>query len=405
MINRENVVKLFNKVNNKRISADSESLIEGFVDLDIFGVTEEMLVQAIESGRVTTKEQLIDSDFIKSVLVNEPIVEPVIEPVVEPTVEPVAQAVDPNNPFGMFEQMISGLVKAQCEPIVSAITDEKFTDWCVQNPNKIKKTIEFEFPQFGTSATGVTHELFGDVLATVVANEPVLLVGSAGTGKNHLVKQVADAMELEFYFANSVKQEHQLLGFIDANGNYHETQFYKAYTQGGVFLLDELDGSDSNALVTFNSAIGSTRYCDFPVGRVYAHENFRVVAAANTFGKGASLQYVGRNEIDDATLDRFQVIEIDYSEQVEDALTNDTDLLEFIRRFRRACEEYGINHIVSYRAIERLNKFKDAIGCEKALKYGLIKNLRSDDINMLRNKFDTNCDEWSTAFMDIARGC
>jgi len=160
MINIETVVKLFNKVNNKRISADSESLIEGFVDLDIFGVTEEMLVQAIESGRVTTKEQLIDSDFIKSVCVN--------EPVVEPTVEPVAQAVDPNNPFGMFEQMISGLVKAQCEPIVSAITDEKFTDWCVQNPNKIKKTIEFEFPQFGTSTTGVTHELFGDVLATVV---------------------------------------------------------------------------------------------------------------------------------------------------------------------------------------------------------------------------------------------
>lgn len=401
MINRETVVKLFNKVNNKRISADSESLIEGFVDLDIFGVTEEMLVQAIESGRVTTKEQLIDPDFIKSVCVNEP----VIEPVVEPTVEPVAQAVDPNNPFGMFEQMISGLVKAQCEPMVSAITDEKFTDWCVQNPNKIKKTIEFEFPQFGTSTTGVTHEMFEDVLATVVANEPVLLVGSAGTGKNHLVKQVADAMGLEFYFANSVKQEHQLLGFIDANGNYHETQFYKAYTQGGVFLLDELDGSDSNALVTFNSAIGSTRYCDFPVGRVYAHENFRVVAAANTFGKGASLQYVGRNEIDDATLDRFQVIEIDYSEQVEDALTSDTDLLYFIRRFRHACEEYGINHIVSYRAIERLTKFKDALGCEKALKYGLIKNLRSDDINMLRNKFDTNCDEWSTAFMDIARGC
>ena len=63
MINIETVVKLFNKVNNKRISADSESLIEGFVDLDIFGVTEEMLVQAIESGRVTTKEQLIDSDW------------------------------------------------------------------------------------------------------------------------------------------------------------------------------------------------------------------------------------------------------------------------------------------------------------------------------------------------------
>ena len=103
---------------------------------------------------------------------------------------------------------------------MSAITDEKFTDWCVQDPNKIKKTIEFEFPQFGTSTTGATHELFGDVLAAVVASEPVLLVGSAGTGKNHLVKQVAGAVELELCFASSVKQEHQLLGFIDAYGNY-----------------------------------------------------------------------------------------------------------------------------------------------------------------------------------------
>ena len=49
---------------------------------------------------------------------------------------------------------------------------------------------------------------------------PVLLVGSAGTGKNHLVKQVADAIGLEFYFASSVKQGRRLLGFIDANGNY-----------------------------------------------------------------------------------------------------------------------------------------------------------------------------------------
>ena len=49
---------------------------------------------------------------------------------------------------------------------------------------------------------------------------PVLLVGSAGAGESRLVRQVAGAIELEFYFANSVKQEHQLLGFIDANGNY-----------------------------------------------------------------------------------------------------------------------------------------------------------------------------------------
>ena len=49
---------------------------------------------------------------------------------------------------------------------------------------------------------------------------PVLLVGPAGAGESRLVRQVAGAVELELCFASSVKQEHQLLGFIDAYGNY-----------------------------------------------------------------------------------------------------------------------------------------------------------------------------------------
>ena len=144
---------------------------------------------------------------------------------------------------------------------------------------------------------------------------------------------------------------------------------------------------------------------DFPTGRVYAHENFRVVAAANTFGTGASYEYTGRTQLDAATLDRFAPIYIDYDERIENALTDDVGLLEFIRTFRKACNEYGIHHIASYRAIQRCDKFANTLGIAEALKVGLIKNLEQDDMNMMVNKFSGMTDKWSLAFCDIARGC
>ena len=138
----------------------------------------------------------------------------------------------------------------------------------------------------------MTHEKLEEVLSFVQMNEPVMLVGSAGTGKNVICSQIAELLDLEFYFSNAITQEYKLTGFIDANGRYHETQFYKAFKNGGLFMLDEIDASIPETLIILNSAIAN-RYFDFPNEKVYAHENFRVISAGNTFGKGASYEYVG----------------------------------------------------------------------------------------------------------------
>jgi MoxR-like ATPase len=97
--------------------------------------------------------------------------------------------------------------------------------------------------------------------------------------KNVICKQVAEALKLEFYFSNAVTQEFRLTGFVDANGRYQDTQFFHAFTEGGIFFLDEMDASIPEVLVILNAAIAN-RYFDFPGhGRVQAHENFRVIAA------------------------------------------------------------------------------------------------------------------------------
>jgi hypothetical protein len=166
---------------------------------------------------------------------------------------------------------------------------------------------------------GVVHEKFDMVCNLVQNNIPIFLTGAAGTGKNHLVKDVARALGLNFYFTNAITSEYKLSGFIDANGRFHETAFYNAFSKGGIFFFDEVDASTPEALAYTHAAI-SNGYCDFPTGHVEAHPDFRVIAAGNTFGTGADLEYVGRFQLDAATLDRFALVNIDYSPEIESAM-------------------------------------------------------------------------------------
>lgn len=231
----------------------------------------------------------------------------------------------------------------------------------------------------------VLHEKFDTVLQFVSANEPVFLTGQAGCGKNVLCKQVAKALGLDFYFTNAVTQEYKLTGFTDAMGQFHETQFYKAFKNGGLFMLDEMDASIPEVLVILNSAIAN-RYFDFPapIGYVEAHPNFRVIGAGNTFGLGADIQYVGRNQLDMASLDRFALVEMDYDRGIEESVAGgDLELVEFAHLFREGVARAGVRALMSYRSIGRIAKLQGALGLENALRTCLVKSLQKDDLQMV----------------------
>lgn len=142
----------------------------------------------------------------------------------------------------------------------------------------LPKTLRVETPTVTSEVKGLTHNKFETILKLVLANIPVFLTGPAGCGKNVICQQVAEALNTEFYFTNAVTQEYKLTGFIDANGHYHETQFFKAFTQGGVFMLDEMDASVPEVLIILNAAIANG-YFDFPNGKFQAHKDFHLVAA------------------------------------------------------------------------------------------------------------------------------
>lgn len=265
---------------------------------------------------------------------------------------------------------------------------------------KVKLETEEKEIDFGDE---VLHEKFDTILKFVKQNEPVFLVGEAGTGKNYICKQVAKALGLDFYFSNAVTQEYKLTGFTDAMGNYQESQFYKAFKNGGLFMLDEMDASIPEVLVILNAAIAN-RYFDFPapIGYVEAHPDFRVVAAGNTMGFGASYTYVGRNQLDGASLDRFAMVDINYDINIETrCANNDIELVNFIREVRRVAKEKKIMLIVSCRAISRIAKMKDLIGVEEALKTCLFKTLNKDEIYQIFDNINCKNTEYKTAIGNI----
>lgn len=233
----------------------------------------------------------------------------------------------------------------------------------------------------------IRHAKYDQIKACITADIPVYLVGEAGTGKNFTLQEIAEDLKLDFYFTNSVQQEYKLTGFIDAGGVFHETEFYKAFTKGGLFFLDEIDASIPEVLVLLNAAIAN-RYFEFPNGRVNAHPDFRVVAAGNTGGSGANDLYTGRLVLDSATLDRFVLIEFDYDRNVELMLSKgNEDLVNFIRGLRRFAKESGVRATFSYRCIITVTKLETmnmdlhdifAIAVFKGLDKDTIKTFRTD---------------------------
>lgn len=231
--------------------------------------------------------------------------------------------------------------------------------------------------------TEIHHEKYGYIKMCLECNIPVYLAGPAGSGKNHTVEQIAKELGWNFYFSNSVQQEYKLTGFIDAGGNFHETEFYKACMNEGdcVFFLDEMDASIPEVLVLLNAAIANG-YFEFPNGRVnLKHVHF--VSAGNTVGSGADEMYTGRMVLDQATLDRFAIIEFDYSIRIEMAITNNnSDLVEFIRQMRKEATSKGIRATFSYRCMTMVCKLEKAgMDLVTAITISVLKGMDKDTVN------------------------
>lgn len=198
---------------------------------------------------------------------------------------------------------------------------------------------------------GKQHYQFEPLLTIIAARINALLVGPAGSGKTMAAHAAATALGLPFASISVGMQttKTDFLGYMDATGKYVRTLFRDTFEHGGVYLIDEMDAGNANVITTINQALANN-FAAFPDGMVVKHPDFVIVASANTYGTGANREYVGRNQLDAATLDRFAVVNWNYDEALENDLCPNKDWLAEVRKYRANADKNKIRAIVSPRA-------------------------------------------------------
>jgi hypothetical protein len=185
--------------------------------------------------------------------------------------------------------------------MIAFMLSMKVNEFMEQEPVKYIQINKHEPTKIDTQ-----HENFEDLLICVKNDINVLLVEKREDNGAH---NVAKALDLNYASISVGAQtgKHEFLASLMQTETLLKLNFIR-YSKRRFILIDELDAGNAGVLTSINSALANGS-CAFACGMVEKHENFRIVATANTYGNGATLEFIGRNAIDGATLDRFTVID------------------------------------------------------------------------------------------------
>lgn len=200
------------------------------------------------------------------------------------------------------------------------------------------------------------HESMPELLYYVSKRHHAYLFGPPGSGKSTAAKQVADGLGLEYGYIslNPQTPDSRILGFIDANGTYRATPFFKIYTEGGVFCIDECDNASPSLLTTLNSLL-ENGHGAFPNGIFPKHADFVLVATGNTAGRGANPMFPERRPFDSAFAERFTYLYWDYDTKLEKAIALSINpaskpWFDWILKTRSYCQKNHPRVLISPRA-------------------------------------------------------
>lgn len=215
---------------------------------------------------------------------------------------------------------------------------------------RMLRKLEISLPDIPPVTFTHAHYALERVVRKATLRNHVMLVGPAGSGKGFGSRQLAEALGLDYYAKSCsvMDTKSDWLGFIDAGGTYRGTPFRWAYENGGTMFIDEADAANPQVFVLINAAL-SDGVVAFPDGMVKQHPDFVVVAAANTWGRGADRQYRGRAIQDAASLNRFQTVRWDYDEALELAISPNEEWTKYIQFVRKAMFDHNMHYVISPR--------------------------------------------------------
>lgn len=179
----------------------------------------------------------------------------------------------------------------------------------------------------------------------------IWLCGPAGSGKSMMTRQVAAELGLP-YLCISCGIGTSSTEFVGYKYPTREsTKFAEYYSKPSIILLDEFTALDPAVAQICNAALANDEI-ETTTGTVYRDPNCIIIATSNTFGGGASRQYVANNQLDASTIDRFigGIIEVNYSESFESQY--DSEVVDYVNSLRNIIKTYDFRRIASTRMIQ-----------------------------------------------------
>jgi hypothetical protein len=234
---------------------------------------------------------------------------------------------------------------------------------------------EFKRRQFKKGDRKFEHKCLPLIKTSIAAGVHPFLIGEAASGKTTAAEHIAEDMGLPFYMIGKVDDVFMLTGYKNAAGDYVPTDFFKCFTEGGVFLFDEMDRYSSAAFIIVNAAL-SNGYMAFPHGRFHKHPDCIVIGAGNTAAHGASRRYSASQNLDGSTKNRFANFDFPYDLDLERNIALDINSkcgkwVDWVQATRAKVEQLNLEVLVTPRTTEngakllaagmKLSDVKDAL--------------------------------------------
>jgi hypothetical protein len=189
------------------------------------------------------------------------------------------------------------------------------------------------------------HYLFPEMVQWLEMGFHALLVGPASSGKTSAAFAFAKLKGLKLYSQPQTTDSFGILGYLTPNGERVETEFTRAWLEGGVYLIDEASTNGADALSCLNAALANRRATIPGLGVMEQHADFYCIAGDNS-DTGATLQYSARQLLDGATLDRFVRLQWEIDPIIESSLCPDfPDWLACVRAIRAFIAQREIAHV------------------------------------------------------------
>jgi len=250
-----------------------------------------------------------------------------------------------------IEQMLSTVNPELVDHLIAAKVEEE-----VKKYRTTLQQIEITVNENIEAIVTAQHREFKRLLRVMATGCNIMLVGPAGSGKTEAAMAAAKALNRKFEIISVGPQtmQSELAGYKNAHGTYVTSALRRAYESGDLLIFDEIDAANAGVF-TFTNASLSNSFAGYPDGPVARHPAFQVIACANTYGTGADMVYVGRSQLDGATLDRYTTLVWDYDHDFEMhlALQHNEHAKAWVlqvQRWRVAMMKHKIRHIISPRA-------------------------------------------------------